>query len=82
MAPVLTTKISEADNSVIVSLPSSILKVSEPAPPVNVASSPTVNVPPSFVIVAVARPCDTVTPIVISSSILPVSYTHLRAHET
>ena len=30
----LTTKISEADKSVIVSLPASILKVSEPAPPV------------------------------------------------
>ena len=35
---ILTTKISEAERSVIVSLPASILKVSEPAPPVMMSS--------------------------------------------
>ena len=61
VAPLLTTKISEADRSVIVSLPASILKVSEPAPPV---------------IISLPAPPDMIStpdpPIIVSTPSLPV----------
>ena len=57
----LTTKISEADRSVIVSLPASTLKVSEPAPPV---------------IISLPAPPDMIStpdpPIIVSTPSLPV----------
>ena len=47
----------------------------EPAPPDRVASSPTVNVCPSFVITAVDKDCATIKPIVISGSALLIPVT-------
>ena len=70
VAPVLTTKISEADKSVIVSLPASILKVSEPAPPVMMS----LPAPPVMM--------STPAPPMIVSAPAPVSYTHLTLPTT
>ena len=66
----LTTKISEADKSVIVSLPASILKVSEPAPPVMISlPAPPVmmSTPPPPMMVSTPAP-----PIMVSTPSLPV----------
>ena len=66
----LTTKISEADRSVIVSLPASILKVSEPAPPV------IISLPAPPVIMSLPAPPDMIStpdpPIIVSTPSLPV----------
>ena len=73
VAPVLTTKISEAERSVIVSLPASILKVSEPAPPVMMSSpAPPVimSTPSPPMMVSIPSP-----PVMVNPSVCALKFT-------